>query len=278
MKVCLVRYSEIALKGKNITSFENLLVRNIKEGLIKNKTEFNKLIKTYKKILIYTDNDCDFLKKVFGVASFSHTVECDLDINKIKKTVLDLTKKIKFKKFRISARRANKNFGYDSVQINIDVGDLIRKKLNKKVDLKHFDLDVGIDILDKAYVFIDKIKGPGGLPLGIEGNVVVLIEDRNSLLASYLVMKRGCKIIPVAYKKFDTSLFKKFDYGLKLKIVRNIKEIEKIVKEKNAKALVLGQTLNNIKKIKIKLIVLRPLIGLSEEEIKVKLNYLEKNQ
>ena len=275
MNVCIVRYNEIALKGRNISNFENLLIKNIKGYLIKENIRFKRIKKSYKRILIYTDNRCSFLGYVFGVASYSCAVEVELGINKIKESALDLVKNVKFKTFRVSSRRANKGFACGSLQLNILIGELIKNKLKKKVNLENFDLDIGIDILDKAYIFINKFKGPGGLPLGIEGNVISLVEDRKSIAASYLAMKRGCKVIPAGYKKFDINLLKKFDYSLKLIILKNIKEIETIAKENNAKALILGQTLESFKETKTKLVILRPLIGFNEKEIEDKLKYLE---
>ena len=108
-----------------------------------------------------------------------------------------------------------------------------------------------------------------GVSSKIQENLIYLpaslIEDKKSLLAGYLAMKRGCRIIPVAYKKFNIGLLKKFDYNLKLNVVKNIKEIEKIAEKNSAKALITGQTLNDFNEIKTRLIILRPLIGLKCE-------------
>jgi len=90
------------------------------------------------------------------------------------------------------------------------------------------------------------------------------------LLASLLMMKRGCLVIPVSMKKTDISLIKKFAYGFKpeLIIIKNIKEIDEIAKEHNAKAVVVGQTFKNFKELKLKAMVLRPLIGFEDKDIK----------
>jgi thiamine biosynthesis protein ThiI len=45
-------------------------------------------------------------------------------------------------------------------------------------------------------LFTEKNKGPGGLPVGVEGRVFVLLEEDSSFLASLLMMKRGCDAIP----------------------------------------------------------------------------------
>src|SRR3989338_3034616 len=161
MNVCLVRYNEIGLKGRNQKEFQNLLIKNIKRHLIKKRIKFENIQKSYSRIIIRTNSECRFLKLVFGVSSFSSSMQTGLEINEINAAALALTKNKKFSKFRVSASRANKKFQYNSLQINNLVGSEVNKKQNKKVDLKNFDLDIGIDILDKAYIFIGKAKGPG---------------------------------------------------------------------------------------------------------------------
>ena len=81
------------------------------------------------------------------------------------------------------------------------------------------------------------------------------------------MMKRGCFVIPVSLKKTDIDLIEKFAYGYEpeLIIIKNIKELDKIAKEHNAKAVVVGQTLENFKELKLKTMVLRPLIGFDKK-------------
>ena len=121
----------------------------------------------------------------------------------------------------------------------------------------------------------ERIKGLNGLPVGCEGTVISLIENKNSLLASLLMMKRGCFVIPVSLKKTNIDLIKKFAYGFEpeLIIIKNIKELDEISKENNAKAVVVGQTLESFKELELKAMVLRPLIGLDKKIIKEFSNY-----
>jgi len=274
-KVVIVRYSEIGLKGNNRIVFERKLIDNIKDCLKKNKTKHEKIQRPRGRIIIFTDQKLDCLKYVFGISSFSSALVLEPEIKEIEKAVSKLAENKKFKTFRISAQRLNKDFSLTSPEIEKRIGSFVCEKLNKKVSLKEFDLEIGIEILDYAYVFIERIKGLNGLPVGIEGKIVSLIEDKNSLLASLLVMKRGCSVIPVSMKKTDIDLIKKFAYGFEpeLIIIKNIKEIDKIAKEHDAKAVVVGQTLESFKELKLKAMVLRPLIGFNECSLK-KLNFL----
>ena len=265
--VVIVRYSEISLKGNNRIVFERKLISNIEDCLKKNKTNYDKIERLRGRIIIFTEQKLDCLKYVFGVSSFSPALVLEPEIKEIEKAVSNLIENRKFKTFRVSAQRLNKNFPLTSPKIERTIGSFVCEKLSKKVSLKNFDLEIGIEILDYAYVFTEKVKGLNGLPVGVEGKVISLIEDENSLLASLLMMKRGCFVIPVSLKKTDIDLIKKFAYGFEpeLLIIKNIKELDEIAKENNARAVVVGQTLETFKELNIQIAVLRPLIGFDKK-------------
>ncbi|KAB1194138.1 tRNA 4-thiouridine(8) synthase ThiI [Haloferax sp. MBLA0076] len=51
---------------------------------------------------------------------------------------------------------------------------------------------------DAAYVSVERFDGPGGLPLGTQGNAVVLVSGGiDSPVAAWEMMRRGCEIVPV---------------------------------------------------------------------------------
>ena len=269
-KVVVIRYSEIGLKGNNRIIFEKKLIDNIKDCLKKNNVKYEKIERLRGRIIIFAEQKLDCLKYVFGISSFSPALVVEPEIKEIKKAVSKLAENKKFKSFRVSAQRLNKDFPLTSPEIERTIGSFVCEKLNKKVSLKNFDLEISIEILDKSYVFIERVKGLNGLPVSVEGKVVSLIEDENSMLASLLMMKRGCSIIPVSMKKTDISLIKKFTYGFEpeLIIIKNSKELDGIAKEHDAKAVVVGQTFKNFKELKLKIMVLRPLIGFEDKDIK----------
>lgn len=188
----IVRYGEIGTKGRNRPFFEKALVRNIKNlaGLAA-KREFGRLI-------IELDEGFDKekitekLKKIFGIANFSFALKAELDIEDIKKKALLLANSSDKKTFAVKTRRVNKNFPLSSREVNRLVGDVI----DKKADLTNPELPIHIEILGKcAYVYTEKIHGLGGLPVGVTGKVVSLISGGiDSPVASWLAMKRGCKV------------------------------------------------------------------------------------
>jgi len=268
--VVIVRYSEISLKGDNRIVFERKLIDNIKDCLKKNKVKYEKIERLRGRIIIFAGQKLGCLKYVFGISSFSPALVIEPEIKEIEKTVSKLIENKKFKSFRVSAQRLNKNFSLTSPEIEKTIGSFVCEKLNKKVSLKNFDLEIGIEILDYAYVFTERIKGLNGLPVGCEGKVVSLMENENSLLASLLMMKRGCSLIPISLKKTDIKLIEKFAYGFEpeLIIIKNLDELDNITEEHDAKAVVVGQTLETFKELKLKTMVLRPLIGFNECSLK----------
>ncbi|WP_423792629.1 tRNA uracil 4-sulfurtransferase ThiI [Methanocaldococcus indicus] len=216
----LVRYGEIGIKSKVIRrELENLLRKNI-----------IKLLKKY-------DIDCDvnilhgrllvkintkgkeeeakkLLKKVLGIVSYSVVYECPLDIEEIINTAIQLVKKAlserEIKTFAVKTKRSNKNFPYTSMEVNEKVGEEILNKFNLKVDLENPDLTIGIEILkNRVYVFYEIYKGFGGLPVGSQGKVLVLLSDGiDSPVAAFLMMKRGCRVVPLHLKISDEGLDK----------------------------------------------------------------------
>lgn len=277
-KIILVRYGELALKSKSVRRrFEKRLVRNIRSAL----GEKAEVRLTYSRIMIKTKND-DALKRVFGIVSFSHCNVIDAKMDKILDLGLSVAKS-EIKKgnvFAVKTNRVGKHI-FTSDDINKKLGALIVEKLGNKVNLSKPDKTIFVEVRDKkTYVYSDVIKGPGGLPVGVGGKVVVLLENKDSLSAAWIALKRGCEIIPVFVGKKNIKWFKllerwSYGYDLKANVVKSKqpKEIEKAIHENSAIGLITSEKLDNIDsfnalKSSISVPVYRPLLCLSEPEIK----------
>lgn len=271
MDCIILRYAELSLKGHNRIGFEKKLVKNIKACLNLNKKPYEKIERLRNRIVIHTEKACPELKNVFGICSYSNALMAKKSLDDIKKSVLNITQDFTPKtKFRISTKRLDKNFCLDSIQIDKEIGSLVVGKTRAKVSLREFDVEIGVEILtDSAYVFREKVCCFGGLPLGISGCAICLIEDKKAILASWLMMKRGLLVLPVAMKNIQISLLKKYSYGydLDLAIVKGYKELSDYITRKNAKALILGQTLEDFREIPTNVLVLRPLIAYDNQQI-----------
>jgi thiamine biosynthesis protein ThiI len=102
----------------------------------------------------------------------------------------------------VEARRSDKSFPYTSPAIERHVGAVVADSTGARVDLSPAsDLEIGVEVQPgRALVFGRVIKGPGGLPLGSQGRVVALLSGGiDSPVATWLMMKRGCGVIPVHF-------------------------------------------------------------------------------
>ena len=211
----IIHYDEITLKGGNRPFFERVLISNIKEFL--ENIKYDKIYKDGGKIIIEINKNTDLektkevLENIPGISNFYFAVSEKKDLEKInKKTVelLDSSEKIKIKKtFKIEARRSDKKFEFKSPEINARVGESVLENTELKVNVHNPDIEIVVDIGHKqCFIYFEKIKGIGGLPVGTAGKLVSLLSGGiDSPVASYMMMKRGAKIIFVHFKNKTIS-------------------------------------------------------------------------
>jgi len=141
------------------------------------------------------------LASVFGVANFSFVERTVVDLEALKSNILESLKGKEFSSFRIQTKRADKTFPLNSPDVNREVGGAVKAYSNARVDLKNAELTIGIEILSRdAFFSLEKIPGPGGLPVGASGRVISLISGGiDSPVAAYRMMQRGCRLIFVHF-------------------------------------------------------------------------------
>lgn len=203
--VILVRYDEIALKSKNVrTRYEQILVKNIKAMLKADGCSYSGITREMGRIFIHSQDPAAIksASKVFGVVSVSQTYTCEPTLEAASELSAEVAGNIikVGQSFAIRPRRAG-NHEFTSRDMGRVCGDAVFDKLNKniKVDLDNPDVEIFVEMRqDKAYVFTGYVKGVGGLPLGTQGKMVALISGGiDSPVAAWLMMKRGCEIIPL---------------------------------------------------------------------------------
>ncbi|WP_027120879.1 tRNA uracil 4-sulfurtransferase ThiI [Mycoplasmopsis lipofaciens] len=186
----LLRYGELTLKGKNRNTFINLLAKNITK--IVNEKPFVEYDRMY---LSYSEDNMKKLTNVFGLTSFSPVIVCDNNLESIKNLALKSLKK-ETKTFKIATRRSNKNFKYNSQEMNNLIGSFILKNSSVKVDVHNPDQIINVEIRAKeTYVFSDNIRLYGGLPVGVSGSTLHLMSGGiDSPVAAFELMKRGLNV------------------------------------------------------------------------------------
>ncbi len=203
--VILVRYDEIALKSKKVrTRYEQILVKNIKSMLNTDGCSCSQISREMGRVFIHSD-DTDVVKsaaKVFGVVSVSPAHICEPTLASVAELCADVAGNTiqEGQSFAIRGRRAG-NHDFTSKDIGTACGDAVLKKVNKniKVDLDNPDIEISVEVRqEKAYVFTELVKGVGGLPITTQGKMVALISGGiDSPVAAWLMMKRGCEIVPL---------------------------------------------------------------------------------
>ncbi|MBS3171731.1 tRNA 4-thiouridine(8) synthase ThiI [Candidatus Woesearchaeota archaeon] len=248
----VVHYGEIGTKGKNRSFFEKKLVENIKWNL---KNDYISVKRLYGRIVIDLKENSnkkilkEKLGNIFGITNFSFAVKSSLDLEEIKKIALNLIPE-KTSSFRINSSRSNKNFKYSSLEMNNMLGDYIINNKNLKVDLTNPEITIYIEITENnSFIYNEKIKSLGGLPVGVSGKVVSLISGGiDSPVSSYYLMKRGCSVIYVHFynstintkqsmeKVVDiVNVLSKYQFKTKLYLVPFENIQKEIIKEINSR-------------------------------------------
>lgn len=200
-KVILIKNGELALKGLNRSTFEDILVKNIKRRLKHyGMFEYTKSQSTIivKPIGDDTDFDgaTDALSKIFGIAAFSIAAIAQKDIEDIKnKTIEFLGDELKkVSTFKVCAKRSDKKFPFKSPEICREVGGHILQNIySLKVDVHNPELTVTVEVRDKnVFIHGNQIRGAGGMPVGTSGRAALLISGGiDSPVAGYMMSKRG---------------------------------------------------------------------------------------
>jgi tRNA uracil 4-sulfurtransferase len=208
MNAFVVKYTEIALKGKNRPWFLARLVRNLRRatadaGVTSVRANTGRI-----EVVLGPDADpavvADRIGHVFGIANYSFAGRAPLDIEKIAMAINEDLGDRAPGSFRVSARRADKRFPLTSPQIEFEVGGRIQEARGWRVDLSDPEFTIHVEMLtDEAFYHFGKVRGPGGLPTGTAGRVVCLLSGGiDSPVAAYRMMKRGCAVTFVHFHSY----------------------------------------------------------------------------
>lgn len=219
MGLILLRYGEIFVKGRNRQQFLGRLRRNIRACLRQHALS-GELRQVGQRLYLHTEQveeALEPLSRVFGLVSLSPVREARRDLEAIIEAAIAearLAGLDELRSFRVVARRADKTFPYTSPEINRLVGEGVARALGGRVDLsKNADLTIGVEVApDAALVFGRNVVAPGGFPVGIEGRVVALLSGGiDSPVAAWMMMKRGCNVIPVHFTQSEVERAKALD-------------------------------------------------------------------
>ncbi|MBO5163257.1 MAG: tRNA 4-thiouridine(8) synthase ThiI [Ruminococcus sp.] len=208
-EIILVKFGEMALKGLNKKTFEDMLKKNIKRRI----KSLGKFELTSAQSTIYItplDEDTDLSEvvervgKIFGIAALCRACVCEKDFGDIAEKSVEYAEDVlsRAKTFKVNAKRSDKAFAMKSPEICAELGGIILEKFpHLSVDVKNPDVTVTVEVRDtNAYVHAENIKGAGGLPVGSSGKAMLLLSGGiDSPVAGWMMAKRGIHISAIHY-------------------------------------------------------------------------------
>ncbi|WP_455392000.1 THUMP domain-containing protein [[Eubacterium] cellulosolvens] len=208
MVLLLIRYNELGLKSPRVRRrFQQQMLRNIEDKFLRAKLDC--FIDTdWGRIYLDTNDQAkgiELLSTVFGITSVSPVITTSADIKDITDAVLAYATELlkPDTTFALRTRRTGKH-DYTSMELAQVIGKAILDRFAErrlKVDLGSPEHEIHIEVRNKqAYIFSEFFSGPGGLPLGTQGKVICVFTDERAYIASWLMMKRGCRVFPVFFK------------------------------------------------------------------------------
>lgn len=201
-EILLIKCGEMILKGLNRKRFEDRLLENMRHRLRKagNYHVYALQATLYVESLdddSPIDDALEICKKIFGIVVISKATVCEKSLDSITQTAIDYMKDIvhKYKTFKVETKRADKKFPVGSIQTSIHVGGEVAEfyKDQLKPDMHTPDITIYVEIRDKnAFVYAEKVKGAGGMPVGTNGRALLLLSGGiDSPVAGYMMAKRG---------------------------------------------------------------------------------------
>lgn len=197
-KLIMIKYGELTTKKANRNFFIDTLTKNIKNILKDNHVSIKKdRVRMY----IRCQNDeleeiQNKLQKVFGIHGIVIADQTNNNVEEIKKICLEKIKQMNGNTFKVETKRADKSFSIHSMDFNDQIGGMILKNTNLKVDVHHPDIVLHIEIrIEGTFIYTNEIRGIGGYPVGIQGKGLLMLSGGiDSPVAGYLALKRGVDI------------------------------------------------------------------------------------
>ena len=210
-EVILFKYGEMALKGLNKNTFEDLLMRNIRKRMWKlsaftlRKAQSTIYMEPEDPDAFDFDEALDRASKIFGVAAISRALAVEKSMEAICAAAPEYLSGILsgVETFKVESRRSDKQFPLKSPEISAEVGGVLLDAFpHLRVDVHNPDVIVNVEIRDfAAYIHAGSIPGAGGLPLSSSGKALLLISGGlDSPVAAYMMAKRGLALSAIHFQ------------------------------------------------------------------------------
>lgn len=223
----LVRYGELALKSAPVRrEFEGALRRNLLDQFVHGGLA-GRVRADHGHLYVEAEEAEPALRivaRVFGVTSASvvHEVPTDRPLLTARLLELAAPRLTPGSSFAVRARRTGQH-PFTSQELARDLGgDILDKFADRElhVDLEHPQVELFVEVRGpRTYLYFDRVEGPGGLPLGVAGRLVALVDGRRGALGAYLMMKRGCRVglvVSPGGEPLARDVLARYDPGVRL--------------------------------------------------------------
>ena len=210
MSLILIRYGELALKSHKVRRrFEEHLIEEISRRL--DRLDLKWMIEREQGRIFLHSSEKDLTKAIFVLRHvpgiFSVSPVRDFEIHQGMESIVSETARFAQEHlspgqtFVVRARRAGSH-AFTSQEAAALSGERILDTIpDMKVKMKDADVTIHLEIRGRrGFLFTEQFRGMGGLPQGSQGKVILLLSGDHSLAAGYLIMKRGCSVIPIHFK------------------------------------------------------------------------------
>ena len=209
--VLLVKYGEIATRGKNRYLVENRLIATLIHRLEDLQTY--RVYKEQGRLLIVNEGgEFDYDEVIprvittLGVTALCPCVEVDdQSLESLQKVGYEEIKRQYPQgnlSFKVETKRSDKRYPHTSNEVSAEVGGYI---LNSdidglRVDVHEPEVTMYVELRNNAYIYCKFIKAFGGLPMGTSGKATVLMSGGiDSPVAAFCVAKRGVDVSAVYF-------------------------------------------------------------------------------
>ena len=208
-EIILVKMGELALKGLNRSTFESILVKNIRRrlaglGSFEIRKAQSVITIEPKESSVDLDEAVNRVSQVFGIVALSRAMvvakEMDVILDAAPGYLEDTLENART--FKVEAKRSDKTFPLKSPAICAAMGErLLTSFPHLKVDVHHPDITVMVEIRDfGAYIHGKVLPGAGGMPVGTGGRGLLLISGGiDSPVAGYMMAKRGLQLTAIHF-------------------------------------------------------------------------------
>jgi thiamine biosynthesis protein ThiI len=282
----LIRYGELALKSPPVRrEFEGALRRNILEQFAAAGTSC-RLRADHGHLYLEAAASAPalrLLRRVVGVTSVSEVWEVPTDPTGIRDRLLELAdaRLTHGVSFAVRARRTGQH-PFTSQELARDLGGAVLERWPERsltVDLDSPAVELFVEVRGpRTYLSFDRASGPGGLPLGVAGRVVALVDGPRGALGAYLMMKRGCRCALVATEegaRLAGDVLRGFDPRAAVSSAgaTPLPALRDAVESTRADGIVLPLTVDDYPEARAtwgEHVVFSPTVGLTEEEVEAR--------